>query len=343
MQRLRNGSERPDSLPARKQRRIALLAAPGTQILDLVGPFQVFVRAAEIVARTQRYRPSVYCVEVVTTDGGPVLTNCGLRVEGHRTFREVEGGIDTLLVVGGEAAERENVDAALVRWLQSLAPHVRRIGSVCTGAFLLARAGLLANRRATTHWKYCDQLAKRYPTIKVDPDPIFVRDGNIYTSAGVTAGMDMALELVEQDLGSTVALQVARELVLFLRRPGGQSQFSAALSLQTCAHEPFRELAVWVLDHLRDDLSVMALAERVAMSPRNFARAFRKDMQMTPAKFVEALRIDAARRSLEETQGSLASVADTCGFRNADAMRTTFARVLKVTPGEYRWRFHARH
>jgi len=341
MQHRKNGN---NGLPgnAGKTRRVLMLAAPGTQILDLVGPFQVFARAAEIVARSQPSKPPVYALEVVTTTTGLLPTNCGLRLEGHRTFREVQGRIDTLLVAGGSGVETGLENEDIVRWVCRLAPRLRRIGSICTGAFLLARCGLLNGRRATTHWKYCEQLARHYPKIRIDPDPIFVRDGNVYTSAGVTAGMDMALALVEEDIGSAVALQVARELVLYLRRPGGQSQFSAALNLQTCDKQPIRDLGAWVLENLRKDLSVCALAGRVGMSPRNFARVFRQQMSMTPAKFVENLRLEVARRRLQESNASLESVATTCGFRNADAMRSAFRRVVKVAPGEYRWRFQAR-
>jgi transcriptional regulator GlxA family with amidase domain len=234
-------------------------------------------------------------------------------------------------------------DVAVVRWLQRIAHQVRRIGSICTGTFLLARAGLLNGRRATTHWKYCEPLTRRYPAVKLEPDPIFVRDGNVYTSAGVTAGMDMALALVEEDAGSNLALEVARELVLYLRRPGGQSQFSAALTLQTTDCQPFRDLAAWVLEHLRNHLSVEVLASRVGMSPRNFARVFRAETNTTPAKFVESLRLEVARRRLQESNASLETIASTCGFRNCDAMRSTFKRILRVAPGEYRWRFQARH
>ncbi|HKR26277.1 MAG TPA: GlxA family transcriptional regulator [Acidobacteriaceae bacterium] len=323
-------------------RRILFLAAPGSQILDLVGPFQVFTRASEIHARTYPNQPSLYSIELVTTERGMLLTSCGLRLQTHCTFRQVRGSADTLLIVGGSCVEAGKEEAAVVEWLQKLAPRLHRVGSICTGAFLLARAGLLNDRRATTHWKYCDLLARRYPAVNVEHDPIFVRDGKVYTSAGVTAGMDMALALVEEDGGAELALQVARELVLYLRRPGGQSQFSAALNLQASDRQPFRDLGAWVLEHLRSDLSVGVLAARVGMSSRNFARVFRAEMKTTPAKFVESLRLEAARRRLQESHASLESVAETCGFRNCDAMRSTFRRVLRVAPGEYRWRFQAR-
>ena len=209
---------------------------------------------------------------------------------------------------------------------------------------LLARAGLLDGRRATTHWNWCQTLIKRAPRARVDPDPIFVRDENVYTSAGVTAGMDLALALVEEDHGSRLALQVARNLVLYLRRPGGQSQFSAALSLQLTDRKPLRELEAWVLDNLQKPLTVPLLAERVAMSPRNFARVFTKEMKTTPAKFVERLRVEAARRRLEESHNSMEMIAGECGFGNINSMRNVFQRTLKIAPGQYRRHFrHVKH
>jgi transcriptional regulator GlxA family with amidase domain len=220
-----------------------------------------------------------------------------------------------------------------------MAPNVRRIGSVCSGAFILAEAGLLDGRRATTHWGWCKELAQRYPRVKVDPDPIFVRDGSIYTSAGVTAGMDLALALVEEDHGRELALRVARQLVLFLRRPGGQSQFSAQLAVQAADREPLRELQAWIADHLNQDLSVEALADRVAMSPRNFARVFSREVGVTPARFVEQARVEAARRRLEESAHGVDAIASQCGFGTAESMRRAFLRRLHVPPSAYRHRF----
>jgi transcriptional regulator GlxA family with amidase domain len=273
-----------------------------------------------------------------------ITSNCVLRITAHRNFREVRGKIDTLLVAGGDAVEQNETSSEAVRWLKKIFPRTRRVGSVCTGAMLLARAGLLDGRRATTHWNWCQTLIKRAPRAQVDADPIFVRDENVYTSAGVTAGMDLALALVEEDYGSRLALQVARNLVLYLRRPGGQSQFSAALSLQLTDRKPLRELEAWVLDNLQKPITVPLLAERVAMSPRNFARVFTKEMKTTPAKFVERLRIEAARRRLEESQNSMETIAAECGFGSINSMRTVFQRTLKIAPGQYRRHFrHVKH
>jgi len=324
----------------RATRRIVFVAGPGTEILDLVGPLQVFARASDMYCRQDSGARPIYSIEVVSVSGSRSLSaNCGLRFAAHKTFRQVRGKIDTVLVAGGDAIEQNQVTAAAVRWLKKIAARSRRVGSVCTGAMLLARAGLLDGRRATTHWNWCQTLIKRAPRADVDPDPIFVRDENIYTSAGVTAGMDLALALVEEDHGSKLALQVARNLVLYLRRPGGQSQFSAALSLQETDRKPLRELEAWVLDHLDKPLTVPALAQRVSMSPRNFARVFIKEMKTTPAKFVERLRVEAARRRLEESHNSMETIASECGFGNVNSMRNVFQRTLKIPPGQYRRHF----
>ena len=326
-------------------RRIVFVAGPGTEILDLVGPLQVFARASDMYCREHPGANPIYSIEVVSTSlRRALIANCGLRFAADKTFPQVRGKIDTLLVAGGDAIEQNKINVEAVRWLRKIAQRARRVGSVCTGAMLLARAGLLDGRRATTHWNWCQTLIKRAPRTDVDPDPIFVRDENVYTSAGVTAGMDLALAMLEEDHGSRLALQVARNLVLYLRRPGSQSQFSAALSLQATDRKPLRELEAWVLDNLHKPITVPVLAQRVAMSPRNFARVFNHEMKTTPAKFVERLRVEAARRRLEESQNSMETIAAECGFGNVNAMRTVFQRTLKIPPGQYRRHFrYAKH
>jgi Transcriptional regulator containing an amidase domain and an AraC-type DNA-binding HTH domain len=321
-------------------KRIVFLAAPRAQILDVTGPFQIFFRASEIWNRRHPGSPPAYNVELCSTSTNTLVeTSCGLGLAGSLTYRSLRGRIDTLLVAGGGTMEGPSQDQAVLRWLRMKAKQVRRIGSICTGAFLLAAAGLLDGKRVATHWKWCDDLARRYPDIQVDSDPIFIKDGKFYTSAGITAGMDLALALVEEDLDSELALQVAREMVLYLRRQGGQSQFSAALSLQIAHRSNFQKLHSWVLDHLAEDLSVESLAARAAMSPRNFARVFLRETGTTPAKFVERLRLEAARRMLEETDAGLDEAASDCGFGSAESMRRVFLRILHVTPGEYHSRF----
>ena len=321
------------------------VSGPKVEILDLVGPLQVFARASDMYTRANPGAPSIYSVEVVSISSSrSLIANCGVRITADRTFREVRGKIVTLLVDGGDAIEQNEINAEAVRWLKRISTRIRRVGSVCTGAMLLARAGLLDGRRATTHWNWCQTLIKRAPRARVERDPIFVRDENVYTSAGVTAGMDLALALVEEDHGSRLALQVARNLVLYLRRPGGQSQFSAALSLQLTDRKPLLELEAWVLDNLQKPLTVPLLAQRLAMSPRNFARVFTKEMKTTPAKFVERLRVEAARRRLEESHNSMETIADECGFGNVNSMRNVFQRTIKIAPGQYRRHFrHLKH
>ena len=323
-------------------RTVALLAASGAETLDVVGPFQVFSSAAALFGARHPGTAPIYRVEVLSCSRQLMITtNCGLRMQAQRSFHDVRDGLDTLLVAGGSAVEGDQTSAATVQWLRRTAAGTRRLGSVCTGALLLARAGLLDGRRAATHWNWCEHLARRYPQVIVEPDPIFVRDGNIYTSAGVTAGMDLALALVEEDHGSPLALQVARHLVLYLRRPGGQSQFSAALSLQSRDRHPLRELQSWVLENLDGPLTVEALAKRASMSPRNFARVFSREMRITPARFVERLRVETARRRLEETDRSLKKIAHECGFGSAAAMRGVFQRLVGTAPGRYRQHFRS--
>lgn len=333
------GGERRRDERAQTARRIVFVAVPPIQLLDVVGPFEVFSRVArswdgELLAGLEGYQ-----VEVVSTARDALLASgCGLSVAAQGYYRDLTGPVDTLLVVGGKGA-RTVADPELLAWLRAWAPRVRRLGSVCTGAFVLAAAGLLDGRRAVTHWQWCTQLALTYPDVQVEAEPIYLRDGNVYTSAGITAGMDLALALVEEDCGSETALRVARELVLFLRRPGGQSQFSRALARQESERRPLRDLHAWILDHLDQRLDVAALARQASMSQRHFARVFAHEFGVTPARYVEQMRLETARRQLEGATLSVAAVARACGFGSADVMRRAFLRLLQVTPQEYRERF----
>jgi transcriptional regulator GlxA family with amidase domain len=284
--------------------------------------------------------PRPYTVTVVAPRAGRVRMRSGLSLVADAAWRDVRGPIDTLVVAGGDCRSLMD-DRALLAWIRRAARHARRTTSVCTGAFLLAEAGLLDGRRATTHWGWTDELRRRYPAINVDPDALFVSDGAIHTSAGVTAGMDLALALVEADLGRAMALDVARGLVLFLKRPGGQSQFSAHLAAQRAGRGPLGDVPEWIVQHLEADLSVEALAARAGMSPRNFARVFVRELGVTPAKFVERARVELARRALEDGELPLASVAATAGFGTLERMRRTFHRHLRVVPQAYRNRFKA--
>lgn len=318
-------------------RQIAVVAFPGAQILDVVGPLEVFGRAARWL--TDQGQPAGYRVEILAREAGPFETSSGMQLVAARAFTDVQGGLDTLLVAGGHGTRAALEDARLLAWLRRMAPRVRRLGSVCTGSFVLAAAGLLDGRRATTHWAWCRALADAYPAVAVEPDPIFVRDGDVWTSAGVTAGMDLALALLEDDQGRQVARAVARDLVLFLQRPGGQSQFSTQLAVQAADREPLRELQAWIVDHVGADLSVETLARRAAMSPRNFARVFAREVGSTPARFVERVRVEAARRRLEESTDGVEAIAASTGFGSAESMRRAFVRTVHVAPSAYRSRF----
>ncbi|HVM98516.1 MAG TPA: GlxA family transcriptional regulator [Candidatus Acidoferrales bacterium] len=321
-------------------RRIAILIYPGTQSLDVIGPLEVFAGANQYCREQNPQVQPPYLIEVVASRPGPVRMGSGVQICADRAYASLRGKIDTLIVSGGEVRQAAK-DRQLRSWLQATARRSRRLASVCTGAFILGEAGLLNGRRATTHWLGIPQFRRRYPQVDVEADAIYVCDGNVYTSAGVTAGIDLALALVEEDLGHAVALQVARRLVVFLKRPGGQSQFSSHLAAQTVAQGPLRDLPEWIVDHLDDDLSIEALAARAAMSPRNFARVFLRHSGTTPAKYVERARLDAARRFLEDDGLSLEEVAGRCGFASGEHMRRTFLRHLRVVPMDYRRRFRA--
>ena len=317
-------------------RRIVIVAFPGIQTLDVVGPAEVFSIADRLANGDQ------YSIEVVASSADPIETGSGLRLVPHRTLAGVRGPIDTLIVAGGTGVREARDDERLVRWIRSAAPRARRVASVCTGAFLLAEAGLLDGRRATTHWASCEALRRRHPEVDVDEAPIFVRDGDVYTSAGVTAGIDLALALVEDDLGAATARDVARWLVLFLRRPGNQAQFSDGPSWQPAERPSLRDLQSWIAENLTGDLSVAALAERAYMSPRNFARAFRREVGVTPAAYVESVRLDRARAELEAGDASVDAVAAMCGFGTVETMRRAFQRRFDVNPAAYRSRFRTR-
>lgn len=270
-----------------------------------------------------------------------VPTTSGLGIAVDASLAEIHGPVDTLLVVGGDGTAEAAVDPALLREVRRLAGSARRVTSVCSGAFVLAAAGLLDGRRATTHWRVCELLAQLFPAVTVDPDPIFVRDGNVVTSAGVTAGMDMALALVEEDLGRDVALAIARRLVLFLRRPANQSQFSAQLGAQLAARDGLRDAQRHAVEHPEADCTIGALAGIAAMSERNFTRCFTAEVGVTPARYVERVRVEHARRLLEETGDGVEAVAAASGFGTAETMRRSFLRIVRTSPTEYRHRFRA--
>jgi transcriptional regulator GlxA family with amidase domain len=325
---------------AHSPRPIVIVVYPGVQSLDVTGPLEVFAGAQQLLAATARPERG-YRVRVLSGDGQPLRTSSGLGVVPDGRLSHDAKPIDTLILAGGAGHREAMDDRALVNWISRASARARRTTSVCTGAFLLAAAGLLDGRRATTHWAAAEELQRAYPAVHVEAEPIFIHDGPIWTSAGVTAGMDLALALVEEDLGRDVALTIARHLVLFLRRPGNQSQFSATLAAQRAGREPLREVQRAVLEDVAGDHSVEAMAARAHMSPRHFARAFRAETGVTPARHVELVRLEAARRRLEDTADPIAAVATDCGFANTETMRRAFLRTLHVGPAEYRRRFHA--
>ena len=314
--------------------RIAVLTVPSVQMLDVAGPMDVFSEANTLLGD-----PTAYETRIVALSAEPVVALNGTRFLPDMTIESSLEGFDSLLVAGTPGIRDYESHPELIKWIAREAPHVRRIGSVCTGAFILAHAGLLNGRRATTHWNFAARLAATFPEIKVEANTIYAKDGPVYSSAGVTASMDLALALVEEDHGRSIALRVAKQLVLFLKRPGGQSQFSVHLETQVAEIGPIRDIHEWILEHISGDLSVEALAARAGMSSRNFARLFKRETDMTPGDYVEATRVEVARRMLEEGDTPLKKVASLCGFTDQNGLRRAFMRRIKVTPVEYRQRF----
>ena len=319
-----------------RQSRIVVVVVPPVDELDLIGPLQVFSSVNRLAGQT------IYSIEVVTNakplkvqgEGG-VLTFLA-----ERHFREVKGKFDSVLLVCG-LASRTARDAALFAWLRNAAKTVRRLGAVCVGAFLLAEAGLLNGKKATAHWRFGRELAKLYPRVKVESDPLWVRDGNIYTSAGISAGIDLALAWVEEDCSSAIAHEAARELVLYLRRPSGQKQLSVSLTSQASEMKSIQELQAWIPEHIQQRLSVQVLAEQSSMSVRNFERVFTREVGKTPSHYVMHVRVETARRQLERTDRGLKEIATATGFGGVEVMRRAFIRLLGVTPRRYRDQFHS--
>lgn len=318
-------------------RRVVVVTYPGIQLLDVTGPLEVLAAASE--AATARGKGRGYALEILGPDRGFVRASSGLRIGVDGTYEDVPEQLDTLIVAGGSGVADALREPRVRECVRRAAARARRVCSVCTGAFLLAAEGLLDGRRATTHWNSIEAFAQAFPKVAVDPDSIFVRDGEVWTSAGVTAGMDLALALVEEDLDRSLALEVSRRMVFFLKRPGGQSQFSALLAGQFAERDPLRDLQAWVVEHPRADHTVEALAARVAMSPRHFSRVFSAQVGQSPARYVERVRVDAARRRLEESRRSVDEVASEVGFGTAETMRRAFLRQIGVGPSAYRERF----
>ncbi len=311
--------------------RIGLLGYDGVQTLDLTGPLDAFGAANQA-------QPHAYAVSVLSPDGAPFTSEAGLRIVPDAAL-DAAPPLDTLIVAGGEGLRRGDMADRVAAAITARADTLRRIVSVCTGIYGLAPTGLLDGRRATTHWYYARDVAARFPAIRLDPDAIFIRDGRFYTSAGITAAIDLSLALIEEDRGPALAVTVARELVVYLRRSGGQQQYSEPLRFQAGAGDRFADLAGWMLAHLDGDLSVEALADRVALSPRQFSRAFQANFGTTPAAYVEMLRLDAARQRLVATTAAIKQVAAASGYASDDSFCRAFDRRFGLPPSDYRRRF----
>ncbi|UTW13834.1 GlxA family transcriptional regulator [Marinobacterium rhizophilum] len=311
---------------------IAVVAYPDCQLLDVAGPLQVFATANHLLPAPD------YEVVILARHAGPVVTNSGMTLLAQRGLADA-GNLDTLLVAGGYGVEAACGDRLLTDWLVARSTEVRRLGSVCTGAFLLAQAGLLRGRRAVTHWKHCQHLAELHPDVRVEPDALYLCDGNVYSSAGVTAGIDLALALLRDDQGHRLAAEVARELVMFMHRPGGQSQFSTGLVQQGPMSAPLRRAVEGIRQAPARRFTLESLAERAAVSPRHLSRLFRRELDLSPGDFIERVRIERAQRALEEGDGSLSAIAERCGFGSPDRMRCIFIKRLGINPSEYRQRF----
>jgi len=322
-------------------RRVVMLSYDGVNLVDVSGPVQAFETARRQAWQPGLDAPAPYDITVASKAGGPVVTGPGLAIMTTPLAALAAAAIDTVIMPGGSTEGSPIAPPALVAWIGANARCVRRVCSVCTGAFALGAAGLLDGKRATTHWRWAAELARRHPKVRVDPDPIFIREGSLWTSAGVTAGMDLALALIEEDLGHRIAIEVARDLVMFMKRPGGQSQFSVPLAAQATGDALFGDLHAWMATHLAEDLRVERLAAQVGMSPRSFARLYAARVGSTPAKTVELMRLEAARRALEETDLPTKRIAAVTGYGDEQNLRRVFQRQLGLGPAQYRDRFSA--
>ena len=313
-------------------RTVVVLGFPGLQAMDVVGPFDVFTGASLLVK-------GAYEVSLVSVGGRPVATGTGLEFA-TMPLPGPDEDVDTVLLPGGAGVDDARADEELMGWLAGVVPNARRVVSVCTGAFLAAEAGLLDGCKATTHWAFAARMQEQFPQVDVDPDPIFVRSSEkVWTAAGVAAGIDLALSLVESDLGTEVAQTVARWMVLHLRRPGGQTQFAVPVWAPRARRTPIRDVQEAIETQPGAEHNVTELARRAAMSPRHFTRVFTDEVGEAPGQYVERIRTDAARRQLEQTDDTVVAIAARCGFGTAETMRRNFIRRLGVSPDQYRKTF----
>lgn len=325
---------------SREEKHIVILVPSNSALMDMAGPMEVFSRAAtDIIKADHTLRYVVHAVS--GEDSRQIVTSSFLPILCESTFLEINYPIDTLILSGIPADDDQPLHKDLLSWIAQQATQVRRIASVCSGSFMLAQAGVLNGKRATTHWRLCQKMKNLYPEVLVEHTPVFVKDGHIYTSAGVTTGMDLALALVEEDMGKAFALHIARQMVLFLKRPGNQSQYSTMLAAQETDYTPINNALAWLQSHLHETITVERLAQEAAMSPRNFSRMFVQELNITPARYIEKLRVETACRSLTEKKLTQSEIAIQSGFGNAENMRKVFQRVLETTPSEYKKRFRS--
>nr|WP_320059820.1 GlxA family transcriptional regulator [uncultured Bacteroides sp.] len=321
-------------------RHIVILAPENSTLLNIAGPLEVFDKAIDKFETIKEIVNFKYQTHVVSAENRKVITTSGgLSILSEGSYKAIDYPIDTLIISALPKLQDYEMNQELIGWLKKQSESVRRICSICSAAFFLAEAGLLDGKEVTTHWAKSEDLAKMYPLVKVKIARIFSKDGNIYTAGGISSGMDLALALVEEDYGKSFALYVARWMVLFLKRPGNQAQFTTPLDCQNINNLSMRRVCEWLLNHFKEDLRIEALAEYVAMSPRNFARVFARELRITPAKYIDKLRVDYACQYLVETQLSLDEVASQCGLKNADNMRRQFIKILDTTPAQYRRSF----
>ncbi|MDH6354353.1 transcriptional regulator GlxA family with amidase domain [Dysgonomonas sp. PH5-45] len=329
-------------MATRKIKHIVFLALPNATLLDITGPCEVFSQALELLHSRKEKPEFTYELHTLSTSSKKDIdTASDITIRCKESIKSVTYPIDTLFVPGvpNSQIEQYKLSQNVLRWINDQSKIVRRICSVCTGSFFLAEARVLSGRKVTTHWEKCNLLNSSFPDIEVDENPIFVKDGNIYTSAGISSGMDLALALVEEDYGKPFALEIARQMVLFLKRPGSQSQYSSILTHQHTDHQPIQAICNWILEHLQEVMTIEDLAERISMSPRNFARVFVRETGITPAKYIDKLRIETACRYLADTRLSLKEIATLCGLGSPDNMRKVFAKHIKISPAEYRRNF----
>lgn len=321
---------------------IAFLIIPDATLLDITGPYEVFSQALEHINANKGKADFIYQLHSLSIDRKKnIRTASGIIIQCTESIKTVDYSIDTLIIPGvpNSQIEEYKLPENVLGWISEQSKMVRRICTVCTGSFFLAEAGILTGKKATTHWDKCTVLSNKYPDILVDSNPIFIKDGNIYTSAGISSGMDLALALVEEDFGKSPALEVAKQMVLYLKRPGSQSQYSSVLTHQNTDHQPVQKICDWIMEHLHETMTVDDLASIISMSSRNFARIFVRETGITPAKYIDKLRIETACRYLVDTRLSLKEIAALCGLGSPDNMRKIFFKYIKISPAEYRRNF----